>query len=71
MLTKFEISNILTKNFSGDPFITGIGVGINVFVYVIDIGASFEISRKLDLLFPDTEDREQVKIQIIGKIKPL
>lgn len=71
MLTKYEISNVLTSWFANDQRISGIGIGTDVYVYIIGISESFEISRKLDELFPDQENRKQIKIQITGKIKPL
>lgn len=71
MLTKYEISNVLTSWFANDQRISGIGIDTDVYVYIIGISESFEISRKLDELFPDQENRKQIKIQITGKIKPL
>jgi len=69
MLTKYEISNILINHFYHDNFINGMGIGIYVYIYTVSIPASFEINKTLEKLFMNTEDRKQIKIQIIGKIK--
>ncbi len=71
MMTKFEISNILTNNISNDIGFIGIGVGKYIFVYMADVKSSLEMYRKLDMLFELLEDRDQIKIQISGNIKPL